>query len=329
MTPFEQLLLDLSETPAAVVERKAAGGVFVLAVNDALARLAGRTLVAEPAPTLLEEPAENIGASFGPVRKDGTIFLASASPDSRPPERWAVTIHPVASRSSQAAPPLWVMVFHGQSPLGDSFHKYSYEGPALSPENDSLKAHTHNVTRRKIAEARLKDAIENLAGAFVLWDAKDRLVLYNSKARDLYGGENGVMVPSLTFAEVLRKSVASGRLDVPPDAVEAWIQERVRRHQACAEVLTRHYPDGRWMRITEHRTSEGGIVGIGVDITEMKRREIELEHARQQAEQASHAKSRFLAAASHDLRQPLHAMGLLLSALGRTGAGAGKDATRS
>ena len=50
MTPLEQCLLDLTETPVAVVARNAQGGVFIRAVNGALERLAGRTLVAEPPP---------------------------------------------------------------------------------------------------------------------------------------------------------------------------------------------------------------------------------------------------------------------------------------
>jgi len=41
----------------------------------------------------------------------------------------------------------------------------------------------------------------------------------------------------------------------------------------------------------------------------------QLERARAKAEEASRAKSRFLAAASHDLRQPLHALGLFATAL--------------
>jgi signal transduction histidine kinase/ActR/RegA family two-component response regulator len=40
--------------------------------------------------------------------------------------------------------------------------------------------------------------------------------------------------------------------------------------------------------------------------------------ARQEAEEANQAKSKFLAAASHDLRQPIHAQGLFLDVLGRT-----------
>lgn len=57
------------------------------------------------------------------------------------------------------------------------------------------------------------------------------------------------------------------------------------------------------------------LLAIGLDITDRKKAENELRLAKDAAEQANQAKSRFLAAASHDLRQPLHALTLLVSVL--------------
>ena len=69
-----------------------------------------------------------------------------------------------------------------------------------------------------------------------------------------------------------------------------------------------------------YRTQEGDVEGVVIsfaDITERRRIAEELGAAKRQAELASAAKSRFLAAASHDLRQPLQTLALLQGLLAK------------
>lgn len=75
-------------------------------------------------------------------------------------------------------------------------------------------------------------------------------------------------------------------------------------------------PDGAWFsrRVTPYRTHENGVEGVVItfsDISEQKRISVALEEAKQRADQANAAKTRFLAAASHDLRQPLQTLTLI------------------
>jgi CheY-like chemotaxis protein len=58
--------------------------------------------------------------------------------------------------------------------------------------------------------------------------------------------------------------------------------------------------------IEERRTSDGGVIGLRVDITEMKAQAEALAHALARAEAASRAKSEFMADMSHELRTPLN-----------------------
>jgi two-component system CheB/CheR fusion protein len=85
------------------------------------------------------------------------------------------------------------------------------------------------------------------------------------------------------------------------------------------EIQTR---DGLWYvrRIQPYRAQNDGVEGVVItfaDITERRRAADALEVARREAQQANIAKSRFLAAASHDLRQPLEALSLMRGVLTR------------
>ncbi|MGO9430060.1 chemotaxis protein CheB [Rhodoblastus sp.] len=95
-------------------------------------------------------------------------------------------------------------------------------------------------------------------------------------------------------------------------------------------VLAKHLPierqiearSGAWYlrRILPYRTQGGGVEGVVItfaDVTDRKGVNDALEAAKRKAETADAAKSRFLAAASHDLRQPLQTLALLQGLLTR------------
>ena len=83
--------------------------------------------------------------------------------------------------------------------------------------------------------------------------------------------------------------------------------------------------DGIWFqrRIQPYRTHDGTIAGVVItfaDITERKAIRAALEAAQRESDRANLAKSRFLGAASHDLRQPLQALTLIGALLAKIGA---------
>jgi two-component system cell cycle sensor histidine kinase PleC len=175
--------------------------------------------------------------------------------------------------------------------------------------------HVQAEHRATEANRRFIEAIENVPASLMLCDAEDRIVFCNSATQRYFPMAAHLLVPGTKYEELLRAHVASGYVqDVDAD-FERWIAERMGRHRAANSSIIRAYNDGRYSQIIERRTSEGGVIAIRLDITELKRREEELRRAERQfieakntAESANRAKSDFLANMSHELRTPLNAI---------------------
>lgn len=132
------------------------------------------------------------------------------------------------------------------------------------------------------SRSRLMHALDVMADGFALYDADDRLILYNRKYVDYSPLVSDIIAPGVPKEEILRNSVARGALVLNGMDPEDYIAWRLHRHRNPAEPLEVQLADGRWLLITEKRTQDGGIVGTRSDITEMKQREMEMLRISQQ-----------------------------------------------
>ena len=188
--------------------------------------------------------------------------------------------------------------------------------------------------RTATADMRLRDAIETVSEAFVLWDADNQLVMCNSKFQKFHNLASEAVRAGTPYAQVMA-------VGTPPQIqAEIALGERP---LAGARTYEARLGDGRWLQINERRTKDGGYVSVGTDITALKRHEeqlmdserrlmatvADLRKSRQtlemqaqqladlaeryleqkaEAETANRAKSEFLANMSHELRTPLNAI---------------------
>src|SRR6059058_2247005 len=184
------------------------------------------------------------------------------------------------------------------------------------------------------ADLRLRDAIETIPEAFVLWDAEDRLVLCNSHFQRLHKLPDTAVTPGTSYETVIE-------VGSMPE-VRTRLQE-TGTHAPGARTFEAQLEDGSWLHISERRTKDGGYVSVGTDITRIKAHEqklvdndlrlratvIDLKRSqgtleaqaielvdlaqkysdeKNRAEEANQAKSKFLANMSHELRTPLNAI---------------------
>jgi adenylate cyclase len=153
-----------------------------------------------------------------------------------------------------------------------------------------------DITRRKLAEFKLiavsqaaerarqqlTDALESMSEGLVLFDADDRIVICNSRYRrffiDAGSPAVGEMVkPGALLWDIMRAAHAEGMFPLfEASEMEAHINRRKALRRNPGGAVEQYLADGLWLKISEHRTTDGGTASVYTDITEVKRREAEL-----------------------------------------------------
>jgi PAS domain S-box-containing protein len=173
---------------------------------------------------------------------------------------------------------------------------------------DVLRSASDEVKR---SEMLLRGAIDALEGAFALFDADDRLVLWNQPYFDMYPLCADQIVQGASFEQIVRAGLARGQHPEALGRADEWLAERMEIHRRPGSELTQQLGDGRTLRVVERRLPDGHTVCYRGDITELVR-------ATEAAQAASQSKGQFLANMSHEIRTPMNAILGMLSLLRKT-----------
>ncbi len=131
------------------------------------------------------------------------------------------------------------------------------------------------IAEVEASQKRLLDALDIVPEGFVLFDADDRYVLWNKRYVEMYPENRDLIAVGKRFEDVLREGLARGQHPgvVGKEKEEEWVAQRLALHALPQSTHEQQLPDGRWLRVEERRTADGGSIGVRVDITDLKRRE--------------------------------------------------------
>ena len=156
--------------------------------------------------------------------------------------------------------------------------------PKLSNGSRRVSTEIGEIVRKRaeaevaIAEARksherLREAIDILPQGIVFLDAEGRYILWNKKYSEIYSRSSDQFKPGARLQDTIRIGVERGDYPEAIGREEEWIDERLGKLYQPGERHEQVLADGRCILIEERLTEDGGIIGLRVDITELKQRE--------------------------------------------------------
>jgi len=180
----------------------------------------------------------------------------------------------------------------------------------------------------------LLTTLDNIDQGVVVVDEDLRVTAWNRRYVEIFDLPPGFIHVGQSIEAFYRMNAERGEIGATPEEINHWVSRRIEAlSQRIPHDHEREMADGRILRSWGAPISGGSYVTSYTDITALRRAALALEEANEQlearvadrterleearrlAEDATASKTRFLAAASHDLLQPLHAARLFIAAL--------------
>ncbi len=129
------------------------------------------------------------------------------------------------------------------------------------------------IVEAQKSHERLREAIDILPQGIVFLDAEGRYILWNKKYSEIYSRSADLFQPGARLQDTIRVGVQRGDYPEATGQEEEWISDRITKLYRPGERHEQILADGRCILIEERLTADGGIIGLRVDITELKQRE--------------------------------------------------------
>lgn len=163
-----------------------------------------------------------------------------------------------------------------------------------APDKQSLNVHIANGDQKRLAFSGTMDksgpyldlvitevdpcslvmAVDCLSEALTIYDKNDKRVFANAHFLEQNTDLPETSVLGTTFEAYVRSLVKSGRIAGIEGDEEAWVRERLQKHQSAGEVFILNRGEQGWMQVDEQRLPDGGTVILSSDITSLKQNEI-------------------------------------------------------
>jgi len=129
-----------------------------------------------------------------------------------------------------------------------------------------------NLDQTSAVEASLQAALDVVPDGFVVFDAQDRCLMWNTRYARLWANWGVTLTPLARFEDLLRAGLAAGRYPEAADRAEPWVARQLERRKLDNDSELRE-EFGEHLRFESRRTPSGGLVTTCIDVTDLRRRE--------------------------------------------------------